>query len=522
MKSAEEKIGTSTNWKQTFDYDRFGNRTFDAANTTTISVSNTVTNPSASTSTNRLNGHTYDPAGNLTVDAENRRFVYDAENHQTKLFGPANNSETPDAIYQYDGEGRRVRKISSTETTVFVYDGSGQLVAEYTAWATADPAPAAQVSYLTADHLGSPRVVTNQNGEVIRRTDWMAFGEEVEFNKRTSGLGYDEVPETRKGYTGYEKDEESGLDFAQARYYNPKHGRFTSVDPLTASANVKNPQTFNRYSYVLNSPYKFTDPLGLIPGFVNNSGGSYCSAAASNCDFGGHLDGSWFDESAPTPDSQGVEGFNETHTGIFRYVSQSTEKMLGKAVIIDGRTAFIEINWNAAYGYYKIGDVEIDASQRRGPVEYKIVDSEGNEIKAASKDDKKLVKGQISDLKERVKKAGKAANLDNRSNCHGNTFANGEVWIAPEAISGKNADKLVQLGFRELESNETPREGDIGLYEKNGAYEHSVRYQNETTVQSKNGLNPLNSNAKAGVGPGTAWESSATLAVWTKRSRQKK
>ncbi|MBK8811947.1 MAG: hypothetical protein IPN69_14620 [Acidobacteria bacterium] len=51
---------------------------------------------------------------------------------------------------------------------------------------------------------------------------------------------------------------------AQARYYNPKHGRYTSVDPLTASANVKNPQTFNRYSYVLNSPYKFTDPLGLI------------------------------------------------------------------------------------------------------------------------------------------------------------------------------------------------------------------------------------------------------------------
>jgi RHS repeat-associated protein len=92
----------------------------------------------------------------------------------------------------------------------------------------------------------------------------MAFGEAVEFNKRTAGLGYDEVPETRKGYTGYEKDDESGLDFAQARYYNPKHGRFTSVDPLTASANVKNPQTFNRYSYVLNSPYKFTDPLGLI------------------------------------------------------------------------------------------------------------------------------------------------------------------------------------------------------------------------------------------------------------------
>ena len=39
---------------------------------------------------------------------------------------------------------------------------------------------------------------------------------------------------------------------------------FTSVDPLTASANMKDPQTFNRYSYAINSPYKFTDPLGLI------------------------------------------------------------------------------------------------------------------------------------------------------------------------------------------------------------------------------------------------------------------
>ncbi len=69
---------------------------------------------------------------------------------------------------------------------------------------------------------------------------------------------------TRKGYTGYEKDDESGLDSAQARYNNSTHGRFTSVDPLTASASIKNPQAFNRYTYILNSPYKFTDPLGLL------------------------------------------------------------------------------------------------------------------------------------------------------------------------------------------------------------------------------------------------------------------
>ncbi len=120
-----------------------------------------------------------------------------------------------------------------------------------------------QVSYLTTDHLGSPRVITDQNEVVTNRKDFSAFGEETISAQRTAGLKY-QPDNIRQDYTGYEKDDESGLEFAQARYYNPTHGRFTSVDPLTASASMKNPQTFNRYSYVLNSPYKFVDPLGLI------------------------------------------------------------------------------------------------------------------------------------------------------------------------------------------------------------------------------------------------------------------
>jgi RHS repeat-associated protein len=140
-----------------------------------------------------------------------------------------------------------------------VYNGGGQIVAEYSTLTSQTP----QVSYLTNDHLGSARVITNENGQVTTRKDYAAFGEELATSQRTTTLKYD-ASETRKGYTGYEKDTESGLEFAQARYYNAIHGRFTSVDPLTASATIKNPQTFNRYSYVLNSPYKFTDPLGLI------------------------------------------------------------------------------------------------------------------------------------------------------------------------------------------------------------------------------------------------------------------
>ena len=156
------------------------------------------------------------------------------------------------------------------------------------------------MSYLTADHLGSARVITNQNGAVTTRKDYMAFGDEASSAQRTANPNYDSS-ETRKGYTGYEKDSESGLEFAQARYYNATHGRFTSVDPLTASASIKNPQTFNRYSYALNSPYKFTDPLGLLS-VTTSACGQWCSNS-----------GPWVDGSAfrGTDASIGQEMFED-------------------------------------------------------------------------------------------------------------------------------------------------------------------------------------------------------------------
>ncbi|MEO8648381.1 MAG: RHS repeat-associated core domain-containing protein, partial [Acidobacteriota bacterium] len=63
--------------------------------------------------------------------------------------------------------------------------------------------------------------------------------------------------------TGYERDIESDLDFAQARYYSSKLGRFYSVDPENAGASADNPQTWNAYAYVGNNPINITDPDGL-------------------------------------------------------------------------------------------------------------------------------------------------------------------------------------------------------------------------------------------------------------------
>ena len=57
-----------------------------------------------------------------------------------------------------------MKKVSAAETTIFVYDASGVVIAEYSGEAAAEP----RVSYLTTDHLGSPRVVTDKRGAVAK------------------------------------------------------------------------------------------------------------------------------------------------------------------------------------------------------------------------------------------------------------------------------------------------------------------------------------------------------------------
>ena len=65
-------------------------------------------------------------------------------------------------------------------------------------------------------------------------------------------------------FTGYERDSgtgETGLDYANFRYYSSVQGRFMSVDLLGGSTSV--PQSLNRFAYVLNDPINLTDPMGL-------------------------------------------------------------------------------------------------------------------------------------------------------------------------------------------------------------------------------------------------------------------
>ena len=93
----------------------------------------------------------------------------------------------------------------------------------------------------------------------------MPFGVEIgaTTSGRSTGIGYGASDGIRQQFTQKGRDVETGLDFFGARYFALTAGRFTSTDPLLSSATIYDPQTWNRYAYVLNNPVRYVDPLGL-------------------------------------------------------------------------------------------------------------------------------------------------------------------------------------------------------------------------------------------------------------------
>jgi RHS repeat-associated protein len=119
--------------------------------------------------------------------------------------------------------------------------------------------------YFLYDHLGSVDVVLDDEGNVVERADYEPYGEDrlrVDGDGTPIGapIGNLSASDEHK-YTGQELDSETGLYYYGARYYNPSVGRFISEDPW--EGDLSNPQTLNKYSYVLNNPLKYVDPTGL-------------------------------------------------------------------------------------------------------------------------------------------------------------------------------------------------------------------------------------------------------------------
>jgi RHS repeat-associated protein len=85
----------------------------------------------------------------------------------------------------------------------------------------------------------------------------MPFGEEI----LRANQGNDSV---RNKFTGYQRDEETKLDYAKARMFGSGLGRFTSPDDFLNDTQPEIPQKWNLYVYVSNNPLKYIDPTGEI------------------------------------------------------------------------------------------------------------------------------------------------------------------------------------------------------------------------------------------------------------------
>jgi RHS repeat-associated protein len=257
-------------WGLSWTYDRYGNRTAQTVTAGQAPGPLTPTDPA----TNHINdsGYTYDANGNLTVEplAPSNNYTYDGEN---RLVSFANGSAS--GTYTYDGNNLRVKKVSGSTTTVYVFSGS-KVIAEYANGSLSKEyvysgaqllatIAGSTTTYHHADHL-SVRLSTNASGTKVGDQGHFPFGE-TWYLKNTT---------TKWQFTSYERDAESGNDYAMTRYHINRVGRFSSPDLLGGS--IADPQSLNRYAYVGNDPLNAVDPLGLEDCYPDEAGG---------CDGGG-------------------------------------------------------------------------------------------------------------------------------------------------------------------------------------------------------------------------------------------
>lgn len=274
------KTAANANYGITFDYDRYGNRWHED-----ISGANQI--DFAFNSNNRTQADCYDAAGNLikfNTCAGNSTFVYDAENRMY-----AGNGWT--FAYYFDALGRRTRRISPSGTSDYFYDLGGRFGLEVNgSTGTANRMEVYALgrhlatysngtTYLShSDLLGTERVRSNASGGTAESYANLPFGDFMQ----PSGNGVSPMH-----FTGQERDPETGLDHFLFRYYNSTQGRWMSPDPAgLAAVDLSNPQSLNRYAYVMNRPTVLVDPLGK-----NATNPGYCDAWNESCGGGTTWDG---------------------------------------------------------------------------------------------------------------------------------------------------------------------------------------------------------------------------------------
>ncbi|PPK76059.1 putative repeat protein (TIGR02543 family)/RHS repeat-associated protein [Methylobacter tundripaludum] len=255
-----------------YSYDLSGNRSEKIKDNTTLYSYSTDANSNRlqSQSGAQTVNYSYDPAGNLTSDGT---FSH-SYNAAGRRIATTNTITAQTTSYGYDALGQRISKTNAGNTTQFFYDEQGHLTGEYDAsgqliqeiiWLgdlpvavlkpATNSAATPDIYYIHADHLGTPRKITRPNdNRVVWSWESEAFGNSLP-DQNPAGLG-DFVFNLR--FPGQYYDQETGLYYNMARYYNPRTGGYDQSDPIGLAGGI------NTYAYVRNNPVNLTDPSGLI------------------------------------------------------------------------------------------------------------------------------------------------------------------------------------------------------------------------------------------------------------------
>ena len=278
---------TMTAGVKAYTYDEFGNlvrviSNGDSAHATAAAVNR---------ATNRIDDATacppgtpcilfsFDAAGNQTTGPAGAQYQYDPLNMMTELSAAARHD-----IYIYDADDQRIATVNDAGAASRVWhytlrDGGASVIREWDdsvsgtthtwTWtkdyvhrgtsllATLTPSETSEIrTHFHLDHLGTPRLLTDDLGRKVSIHTYWPFGEETPDS--------DQDAEARK-FTGHERDfaglgNGNDLDYMHARFYGPAMGRFLSADPVLGAPS--SPQSWNRYSYASNNPMTRTDPDG--------------------------------------------------------------------------------------------------------------------------------------------------------------------------------------------------------------------------------------------------------------------
>ncbi|MGL6315697.1 RHS repeat-associated core domain-containing protein [Vibrio sp. WXL103] len=218
---------------------------------------------------------TYDANGNL-ISGKGRKIKWSSFNKATQI------NDNGDVVrFEYGSEQERVKQRTGQATTIYVsseyqvvtsVDAKGkevismhhrfladnQMVAEHVKTLLSGQKQIDKTAYFHTDALGSAELISDTNGVIQIERGYTPFGEKLAELELSSPPLFSS--RQMRGFTGHEYVAGGTLVNMNARLYDPQLGRFLSADSFVQDPSMS--QSYNRYSYVLNNPVKYTDPTG--------------------------------------------------------------------------------------------------------------------------------------------------------------------------------------------------------------------------------------------------------------------